>query len=33
MKYSILVVDDEPGQRQFISGALSREYETVTAAN
>jgi DNA-binding NtrC family response regulator len=33
MKYTILVVDDEPGQRQFISGALSRDYETVTAAN
>src|SRR5512137_3005827 len=33
MKYTILVADDEPGQRQFISGSLSREYETVTAAN
>jgi DNA-binding NtrC family response regulator len=32
MKHAILVVDDEPGQRQFISGAL-REYEIVTAAN
>ncbi len=32
MKYTILVVDDEPGQRQFISGAL-REYEIITAAN
>ncbi len=32
MKYAILVVDDEPGQRQFISGAL-REYEIITAAN
>ncbi len=33
MKYTVLVVDDEPGQRQFISGSLSRVYETVTAAN
>src|SRR5512137_228908 len=33
MKFLILVVDDEPGQRQFISGSLSREYEVVTAAN
>jgi len=32
MKSTILVVDDEPGQRQFISGAL-REYEVITAAN
>ncbi|MBN2244199.1 MAG: sigma-54-dependent Fis family transcriptional regulator [Acidobacteria bacterium] len=32
MKYAILVADDEPGQRQFISGAL-REYEIATAAN
>ncbi|MBN1567836.1 MAG: sigma-54-dependent Fis family transcriptional regulator [Acidobacteria bacterium] len=33
MKYTILIADDEPGQRQFISGSLSRDYETVTAAN
>lgn len=35
MKFSILIVDDEPGQRQFISGSLAREkdYEIVTAAN
>jgi len=33
MKYAILVVDDEPGQRQFISGSLSKEYEIVAAAN
>jgi two-component system response regulator FlrC len=33
MKHAILVVDDEPGQRQFVSGALSRNYEIVTAAN
>jgi len=32
MKCTILVVDDEPGQRQFIGGAL-REYEIITAAN
>jgi len=33
MKYTVLIVDDEPGQRQFISGVLSREYEIATAAN
>ncbi|NLT65372.1 MAG: sigma-54-dependent Fis family transcriptional regulator [Acidobacteria bacterium] len=33
MKVSILVVDDEPGQRQFISGSLAREYEVTTAAS
>jgi DNA-binding NtrC family response regulator len=33
MKFSILVVDDEPGQRQFIGGSLAREYEVVAAAN
>ena len=33
MKCTILVVDDEPGQRQFISGSLSRDYEIATAAN
>ena len=33
MKHAILVVDDEPGQRQFIGGSLSREHEILTAAN
>jgi DNA-binding NtrC family response regulator len=33
MKFSILAVDDEPSQRQFISGALSKEYAVMTAAN
>jgi len=33
MKSTILVVDDQPGQRQFISGSLAREHEIVTAAN
>ncbi len=33
MKYSILAVDDEPGQRQFLSGSLAKDYEVVTAAN
>jgi len=33
MKHRILVVDDEPGQRQFVGGALAREYEVVTAAD
>jgi len=33
MKFSILIVDDEPSQRQFISGSLAKEYEVVTAAN
>jgi DNA-binding NtrC family response regulator len=33
MKFSILVVDDEPSQRQFISGSLAKEYDVVTAAN
>ena len=33
MKLSILVVDDEAGQRQFISGSLAREYDVATAAN
>jgi two-component system, NtrC family, response regulator AtoC len=33
MKFSILVVDDEPSQRQFINGSLSKDYEVVTAAN
>jgi DNA-binding NtrC family response regulator len=33
MKFSILVVDDESSQRQFITGSLAKEYEVVTAAN
>jgi DNA-binding NtrC family response regulator len=33
MKFSILVVDDEAGQRQFLSGSLAKEYEVVAAAN
>lgn len=33
MKFSILVVDDESSQRQFISGSLAKEYDVVTAAN
>ena len=33
MKHTILVVDDEPGQRQFVGGSLSKEYEIVAAAN
>ena len=33
MKFTILVVDDEPSQRQFIGGSLAKEYEIVTAAN
>jgi len=33
MKYSILVVDDEPGQRQYIGGALASKYEILTAAD
>ncbi len=33
MKCAILVVDDEPGQRQFISGSLSRDYDVVAAAD
>jgi DNA-binding NtrC family response regulator len=33
MKNSILIVDDEAGQRQFMGGSLSKEYEVVTAAN
>jgi DNA-binding NtrC family response regulator len=33
MKLSILAVDDETGQRQFIGGSLSKEYDVVTAAN
>jgi DNA-binding NtrC family response regulator len=33
MKCTVLVIDDEPAQRQFLSGALSREYAVVSAAN
>ena len=33
MKGTILVVDDEPAQRQFLSGSLSREYAVVAAAD
>ena len=33
MKQTILVVDDEPAQRQFVGGSLSREYEILSAAN
>ena len=33
MKYSILIVDDEPAQRQLLTAALSREYQIVSAAN
>ena len=33
MKFRILIADDEPGQRQFISGSLSRNHEIVVAAN
>ncbi len=33
MKHTILVVDDEPAQRQLLSGSLSRDYAVVTAAN
>jgi DNA-binding NtrC family response regulator len=33
MKHTILVVDDEAGQRQFISGSLARGYGVVSAVN
>jgi len=33
MKYSILIVDDEPAQRQLLTAALGREYLIVSAAN
>ncbi len=33
MKCSVLVVDDEPAQRQFLTGALERDYSTVPASN
>ncbi|MEW6209928.1 MAG: sigma-54 dependent transcriptional regulator [Acidobacteriota bacterium] len=32
IKYSILVVDDEPAQRQFLSAALARDYTVTTAS-
>ncbi len=31
--HSILVVDDEPAQRQFLSGSLGREYSVTAAAD
>ena len=33
MKQTILVVDDEPAQRQFVGGSLSKDYEILSAAN
>jgi two-component system, NtrC family, response regulator AtoC len=33
MKPRILIADDEPGQRQFISGSLSRNHDITVAAN
>jgi two-component system, NtrC family, response regulator AtoC len=33
MKSRILIADDEPGQRQFLSGSLSRNHEIVVASN
>jgi len=33
MKHSILIVDDEPAQRQLLSAALAKEYSVVAAAN
>jgi len=33
MKNSILVVDDEPAQRQLLTAALSKDYTVVAAAN
>lgn len=33
MKSTILIADDEPGQRQFISGSLLKDHDIVTAAN
>jgi len=33
MRSTILIVDDEPGQRQFLSGALGREHDVVAAAD
>jgi DNA-binding NtrC family response regulator len=33
VRYSILVVDDEPAQRQLLAGSLGRDYTVVVAAN
>jgi two-component system response regulator AtoC len=33
VKHAILVVDDEPAQRQLLTGSLSRDYTVVTAAS
>ncbi len=33
MKHTILIVDDEPAQRQLLSAALGREYAVVAAAD
>ncbi len=33
MKRTVLVVDDEPAQRQLLSGSLSRDYSVVAAAD
>ncbi len=33
MKQAILIVDDEPAQRQLLSGSLGKEYEVVAAVN
>jgi DNA-binding NtrC family response regulator len=33
VKYSVLVVDDEPAQRQLLAGSLGRDYTVVAAAN
>jgi DNA-binding NtrC family response regulator len=33
MKYTILVIDDEPAQRMLLTGALSGDYAVTTAAN
>ncbi len=33
MNYSILIVDDEPAQRQLLSGSLAKEYAVTTAAD
>src|SRR4030042_4271227 len=33
MKYSILIVDDEPAQRQLLNTSLAKDYATVAAAN
>jgi two-component system response regulator FlrC len=33
VKHSILVVDDEPAQRQFLKGSLDKEHDITTAAD